>query len=250
LLHEFRYRYHHVDVLAVDDVQFLAERERSQEEFFHLFNTLHQSQRQIILSADCAPTDIPGLENRLASRFGSGLVAVLGPPCTETRIAILRKKAKLRCIEAGEEVIRMIATHLDDNVRDLVGGLARVDAMSQASGRPISLALAEEWLGESPGKPVRISAILEAVAGRFDVTVSDLEGKKRSKAITYPRHISMYLARRMTKRSFEDIGGYFGGRDHTTVLHANRMIGKLADSDPAVRRLLDEIVEDVKNASN
>ncbi len=247
-LHEFRYRYRHVDVLVIDDVQFLAERERSQEEFFHTFNTLYQSQRQIILSAACPPKEIPSLEERLVSRFNSGLVALIDRPCTETRMAILQKKAKLRCIEAPEDVVRLIANRIDTNVRDLEGVLTRLDATSQAAGEPISLSMTEESLGVSPGKPIRIPTILEAVASRFDVKVSDLQGKKRSRAITYPRHLSMYLARQMTGRSLEDIGGYFGGRDHTTVQHANRTIGKLADSDPSVRRLLDEIAMDVKNA--
>lgn len=246
-LHEFRYRYRHVDVLAIDDIQFLAERERSQEEFFHTFNTLYQSQRQIILSADCPPREIPCLEERLVSRFNSGLVALIDRPCTETRMAIVRQKAKLRCIEAPEDVVHLIANRIDTNIRDLEGVLAGLDAISLASGEPISLAMAEESLGTAPGTPVRIPAILEAVATRFDVKVSDLQGKKRSKAITYPRHVSMYLARQMTGRSLEDIGGYFGGRDHSTVLHAHRTIGKLADSDPSVRRLLDEIAMEVKN---
>lgn len=248
-LHEFRYRYRHVDVLVIDDIQFLAERERSQEEFFHTFNTLYQSQRQIILSADCPPAEIPSLEERLVSRFNSGLVARLDRPCTETRMAIIRRKSKLRCIEAPEEVVRLLAMRIDTNIRDLEGALTRLDAMSQSTGEPISLAMAEETLGKSPGKPIRIPTILEAVANRFDVKVSDLQGKKRSKGVTYPRHVSMYLARQMTEHSLEDIGGYFGGRDHSTVLHANRAIGKLVDTDPTVRQLLDEISSDVKNAA-
>ncbi len=247
-LHQFRYHYRHVDVLVIDDIQFLAERERSQEEFFHTFNTLYQSQRQIILSADCSPKEIPSLEERLVSRFNSGLVALLDHPCPETRMAIVRKKAKLRCIEVPEEVARLIATRIETNVRDLQGVLTKLDAMSQTSGTPITLTMAEEALGVSSTRLIRIPTILEAVASRFDVQVSDLQGKKRSKSITYPRHVSMYLARQLTSKSLEDIGGYFGGRDHTTVLHANRAIGKLVESDPTFRELLDEIASDVKNA--
>jgi chromosomal replication initiator protein len=248
-LHQFRYRYRHVDVLVIDDIQFLAERERSQEEFFHTFNTLYQSQRQIILSADCCPAEIPSLEERLVSRFNAGLVALLDRPCTETRMAIVRKKAKLRCIEVPEEVVRVIASRIETNIRDLQGVLTKLDAMSQTSGTPITPAMAEEALGVSPANPIRIPAILEAVANRFDVRVADLQGKKRSKSITRPRHVSMYLARQLTSKSLEDIGGYFGGRDHTTVLHADRTIRKLAESDPVFRELLDEIASDVKNAS-
>jgi len=249
-LHQFRYRYRHVEMLVIDDIQFLAGRERSQEEFFHTFNTLYQSQRQIILSADCPPAEIPSLEDRLVSRFNSGLVTLLDRPCAETRMAILRKKAKLRCIEVPEDAVRLIATRIETNIRDLQSVLTKLDAMSQTDGVPITLTVAEAALGVSPTKPIRIPAILEAVASRFDVRVSDLQGKKRSKSITHPRHVSMYLARQLTSKSLEDIGGYFGGRDHTTVLHANRAIGKLADSDPTFRELLDEIASDVKNAAN
>jgi len=248
-LHQFRYRYRHVDVLVIDDIQFLAERERSQEEFFHTFNTLYQSQRQIILSADCSPAEIPSLEERLVSRFNAGLVALLDRPCAETRMAIVRKKAKLRCIEVPEDVVRLIATRIETNIRDLQGVLTKLDAMSQTTGSPITLQMAEEALGTTPARPIPIPTILEAVASRFDVRVSDLQGKKRSKSITHPRHVSMYLARQLTSKSLEDIGGYFGGRDHTTVLHANRTIGKLAQSDPIFRELLDEIASEVKNAA-
>lgn len=143
-LHQFRYRYRHVDVLVIDDIQFLAERERSQEEFFHTFNTLHQSQRQVILSADCSPVEIPKLEERLVSRFNSGLVALMDRPCLETRMAIVRKKAKLRCIEVPEEVVRVVATRFDANIRDLEGALTRLDAMSQSQGGRIMLDLARE----------------------------------------------------------------------------------------------------------
>lgn len=164
-------------------------------------------------------------------------------------MAIVRKKSKLRCIEVPEEVVRLVATRVETNIRDLLGMLTTLDAMSQTSGTPITLTMAEEALGVSPTTPIRIPTILEAVASRFDVQVSDLQGKKRSKSITQPRHVSMYLARKLTSKSLEDIGGYFGGRDHSTVLHANRTIGKLAESDPTFRKLLDEIASEVKNAT-
>lgn len=248
-LHRFRYRYRHADVLVIDDIQFLAERERSQEEFFHTFNTLHQSQRQIILSADCSPPEIPSLEERLISRFNSGLVALLDRPCLETRMAIIRKKAKLRCIEVPEEVVRLIAGRIDTNIRSLEGTLVKIDALSQTQSGAITPKIALEALGADSGRAVKIPAILEAVSKRFEVKVSDLQGKKRSKAVTHPRHVSIFLARQLTSQSLEEIGGYFGGRDHSTVLHASRTIERQAAEDPQFRALLDEIASEVKNGA-
>ncbi len=247
-LHQFRYRYRHVDVLVIDDIQFLAERERSQEEFFHTFNTLHQSHRQIILSADCSPSEIPSLEERLVSRFNSGLVALLDRPCLETRMAILRKKAKLRCIEVPEDAIRFVASRIEANIRELEGALVKLDAMSQTLGTPITLELAEETLGSLADQPVRIPTIIEIVAERFQVKVADLQGRKRSKAVTLPRHVCMYLARQLTPHSLEEIGGYFGGRDHTTVLHASRAISQAIEEDSQLASQLDAIAREVKNA--
>jgi chromosomal replication initiator protein len=249
-LHEFRFRYRHAGVLVIDDIQFLAERERSQEEFFHTFNTLHQSQRQIILSADCPPSEIPSLEERLISRFNSGLVALLDRPCLETRMAIIRRKAKLRCIEVPEDAVHYVASRFDSNIRDLEGALTKIDALSQTLAVPITLDLARDALGADVARPVvKIPTILEAVARRFDVKVCDLQGKKRSREVTYPRHLCMYLARRLTLHSFEQIGGYFGGRDHSTVLHASRSIEEQAQEDAQLHDLLDEITSEVKNAS-
>ncbi len=248
-IHQFRYRYRHVDGLVIDDVQFLAERERSQEEFFHTFNALHQSQRQIILTADCSPSEIPSLEERLVSRFNSGLVALVERPCLETRMAILRKKAKLRCVEVPEDVIRLIAGRLDTNIRDLEGALLKLDALSHAQGSPVTIELARSSLGPLPGRSVSIPIILDIVAKRFNVKVTELRGKKRFKAVTYPRHICMYLARQLTDQSLEQIGGYFGGRDHTTVLHGSRTIAKQAKADPDMQRVLDQLHTEVQHAA-
>lgn len=246
-LNQFRYRYRHVGILVIDDIQFLAERERSQEEFFHTFNTLYQSQRQIILSADCSPEEIPSLEERLVSRFSSGLVALLDRPCKETRMAILRNKAKLKCIEVPEDVIHYVAGKFENSIRELEGILIRLDALSQTLGKPITLDLSREALGEQAEKPIPITAIVEVVSKRFSVKIADLLGKKRSKSITHPRHVSMYLARQLTSQSLEEIGGYFGGRDHTTVLHANRMISRAAEDDPKVATMLEDIGREVRN---
>lgn len=247
-LHRFRYRYRHVDGLVIDDIQFLAERERSQEEFFHTFNTLHQSQRQIVLSADCSPSEIPSLEERLVSRFNSGLVALLDRPCLETRIAIVQRKAKLRCIEIPDDVAQHIASRVTTNIRELEGALIRLDAMSQSQGCPITIQMAKETLGAPPGRRVMIPTILERVAERFNVKVSDLQGKKRAKTFTLPRHVSMYLARQMTAHSLEQIGAYFGGRDHTTVIHASRAVSEMVENDPEFRVLVEETASEVKNA--
>lgn len=247
-LHRFRYRYRHVDGLVIDDIQFLAERERSQEEFFHTFNTLHQSQRQIILSADCSPSEIPSLEERLVSRFNSGLVALLDRPCLETRIAIVHRKAKLRCIEFPDDVARHVATRIATNIRELEGALIRLDALSQSQATPITIQMAREALGPAPSRPVMIPTILELVARRFNVKVTDIQGKKRAKTYTLPRHVCMYLARQMTSQSLQQIGGYFGGRDHTTVIHASRAIADLISNDSEIRGLVEETAAEVRNA--
>ena len=248
-LHQFRYRYRHANVLVIDDVQFLAERERSQEEFFHTFNTLHQSHRQIILSADCPPSDIPSLEERLVSRFNSGLVALIDRPCLETRIAIVRNKAKLRCLEVPKEVAQLVASRIDTNMRELEGALTKIDALSQTLAKPITTELALDALGPGLARPVTIPAILATVGTHFNVKLTDLQGKKRSKAITQPRHICMYIARRLTSHSLEEIGGYFGGRDHSTVLHASRAITRLVDSELQFRELVDNIIAELKDVT-
>jgi len=247
-LHEFRYRYRQADVLVVDDVQFLTARERSQEEFFHLYTQLNLSKRQIILSSDCPPGEIPSLEARLVSRFNSGLVASMEAPCLDTRIAIVRKKARSRCIAIPDDVAQLIARQIDTNIRDLEGALSKIDAYSQAHSLPIDLRLARLALGDIPIRPVSIADIMQAVARRMKVKVTDLQGRKRSRAISQPRHMCMYLARELTGQSLEAIGGYFGGRDHTTVLHAHRTIVAAIEGNESLRTTLDELVTEVRDA--
>lgn len=246
-LNQFRFRYRHVDALVIDDIQFLAERERSQEEFFHTFNTLHQSQRQIVLSADCPPSQIPSLEERLVSRFNSGLVALMDRPCLETRIAIIRNKAKLRCIEVPEEVVRFIAGKVDSNMRELEGALLRVDALSQTRDGRITHDVAYEALTGEELRRTTIPEIVDEVTGRFAVKRSELLSKKRTKSIAYPRQICMYLARELTPLSLEEIGGFFGGRDHTTVLHATRRIAERRKQDPSFNHALEEMIEQIRH---
>ncbi len=241
-LNTFRYRYRHVDVLVIDDVQFLAERERSQEEFFHTFNTLYQMQKQIIVSADSSPAEIPSLEERLVSRFSWGLVTRIDKPCFETRMAIVRKKAELRGVELVEEVVYFIASRIDTNIRELEGAINKVQGLSHLTGRVADLALAREALGDKqPPREISIEEILEAVMRRYNVRLADLQSKKRSKSIAFPRQVCMYLARTMTRHSLEEIGGYFGGRDHTTVLHASRTIERRRAEQPQLQTTLDEI---------
>ena len=244
-LYDFRNRYRHADVLVIDDIQFLAERERTQEEFFHTFNTLYQNRKQIILSADCSPAQMPNFEDRLVSRFNQGLVTGIDPPGYETRVAIVCKKAALRGINPPEEVIDFIAKRIDSNIRELEGALTRVHGLAMLEGGAITLDLARRAFGETveSGSPtVTISRIIEAITDHFGVRVSDLQGKRRSRSIAFPRQVCMYLARDLTRHSLEEIGGYFGGRDHTTVLHAYRTIDKLCDNDEQTRQTVEKLL--------
>ena len=239
---QFRYRYRHLDLLAIDDIQFLGQWERCQEEFFHTFNTLHQAQRQVIVCADCCPSDIPGLQERLISRFNSGLVALVDRPCLETRMAIIHQKAKLRCIEVPEDVIKLIATRIEANIRELEGALIKIDALSQTRGEAITHALAVEALGPlTTRRSVVIPEIIDLVSSRYGVRVSDIQGRKRTKSITFPRQICMALARQLTHHSLEEIGGFFGGRDHSTVLYACRLIDEARTHDNELDRSLQEM---------
>lgn len=244
-LFDFRYKYRHVDMLVIDDIQFLTGRERSQEEFFHTFNTLYQSGKQIILSADCSPSEIPNLEDRLISRFNQGLVTRVDQPCFETRMAILHKKSMLRGMDVPKEIIEFIARRIESNTRELEGALTKIYGMAMLDGGQITLDLAREALGEEPARirhQITISQIIDSVTGHFNVRLGDLQGRRRSRSIAFPRQVCMYLARDLTKHSLEEIGGHFGGRDHSTVLHAYRNIDKLCDHDQSVRGMVDDLV--------
>jgi len=248
-LHQFRYRYRYVDVLVIDDIQFLAARERSQEEFFHTFNTLFQAQKQIILSADSPPKEIAGIEDRLVSRFNWGLVARIDRPCLETRIAIVQKKAKVRCIELPDDVVYFIASTIDSNTRELEGAITKVNAVAQQSGGRLAIEIARMALGDdtmSRPKEISIPQILDAVVNQFNVRLSDLQGKKRSRSIAFARQVCMYLARDLTRLSLEEIGKCFGGRDHTTVLHASRQIRELRTRDAELDRMLAKLTEELR----
>ncbi|MBI5863664.1 MAG: chromosomal replication initiator protein DnaA [Planctomycetes bacterium] len=213
------------DALLIDDVQFLANRESSQEELFHTFNVLHQSRRQIVLSADASPVEIPTLEDRLVSRFTWGLVATVGRPDRETRHAILQKKARLRGVEIPDEVLDFIAEQVSSNIRVLEGALTKLVTEANIGNKPLTVDTAREVLGAYPGPAVRalqVSDILDAVSRHYGVRLPDLIGRRRSRSLSHPRQVGMYLARKLTPLSLQEIGGYFGGRDHSTVLHAER----------------------------
>ena len=236
-MNTFRYRYRHVDLLVIDDIHFLAGRDRTQEEFFHTFNTLYQGHKQIILSADCPPSEIPELEERLVSRFNWGLVARIEKPCYETRLAILQKKARLRGLSLPDDVVCYIAGKVENNTRELEGAISKIQGMSMLQEGRIDIELAKAALGESGSpdkKRITIQNILDAVTKYYNVKLSDLQSKKRHKSIAFPRQVCMYLARKNTRYSLEEIGGYFGGRDHTTVLHAVRTVEGDAKDDTDV----------------
>ena len=251
-LYDFRYKYRHVDMLVIDDIQFLADRERSQEEFFHTFNTLYQSRKQIIISADCSPSEIPNLEDRLVSRFSQGLVTRVDKPCFETRMAILHKKAQLRSINVPEEIVCFIARKIENNTRELEGALTKIYGMAMLHDGEITLDLARQVFGDDQTTVTRIvtiTQIIDVVTDYFDVRLNDLQSKRRSRSIVFPRQICMYLARDLTRLSLEEIGGYFGGRDHTTVLHGYRNIDRLLDHDQDVRVVVDGLVTTLTRAS-
>jgi chromosomal replication initiator protein len=238
-MNQFRYRYRNVELLVIDDIHFLAGRDRTQEEFFHTFNTLYQQHKQIILSADCPPSEIPELEERLVSRFNWGLVARIEKPCYETRVAILKKKARLRGLELPDDVLCHIAARVENNTRELEGAITKLQGMQLLTNGKLDLDMARQALGESATpdqRRVTIQQILDAVTKYYNVRLSDLQSKRRHKSIAFPRQVCMYLARRHTRYSLEEIGGYFGGRDHTTVLHAVRTVDDDCKSDREVAK--------------
>ncbi len=244
----FHSEFRTVDALVIDDVQFLREREQSQEEFFHTFNAIYNNGRQIILSADSPPAEIPSLEDRLVSRFNWGLVARIGPPSYETRVAIVQKKAHLRGLQVGDEVAEYIARQVHANIRELEGALTTIYALATTTHEAVTLELAQRALEGQirlATRRIGIMDIVEVVAKHFDVRLTDLQSKRRSQSITVPRQICMYLARSLTKHSLEEIGGHLGGRDHTTVMHACTKIAEEKQADPKMQALLAELTKQI-----
>ena len=247
---QFRNKYRNVDVLLVDDIQFLAGKERTQEEFFHTFNTLHEANKQIVVSSDRPPKEIPTLEDRLRSRFEWGLITDIQQPDLETRIAILRKKAKQENLEVPNEILVNIATRISTNIRELEGALIRVVAYASLTEDQISVHTAEEALKDmvpNRQRPVTVPLIQRTVADYFDLKPEDFKAKKRNRSISFPRQIAMYLCREMTDASLPKIGEDFGGRDHTTVIHACMKITQEVKSDPNLNATVKEIMRRIKD---
>lgn len=242
---EFRQAYRNVDLLLVDDIQFFAEKEGTQEEFFHTFNALYNDGRQIVLTSDRLPNEIPKLQERLVSRFAWGLSVDITPPDLETRIAILRKKADAERLEIPDDTLSYIAGQIDSNIRELEGALVRVQAYATMNGQDITTSLAADSLKTL--RPIiqknqlSILAIQEKVCEYYHIELKDLKGKRRVKSIVLPRQIAMYLSRELTDNSLPKIGAEFGGKDHTTVIHSHEKIEKLLESDSKLEKEVDDI---------
>jgi len=242
-INDFKKHYRSLDLLLIDDIQFFAKKERSQEEFFHTFNTLIENNKQIILTCDSYPKEINGLDDRLKSRFGWGLPITIEPPDLETRVAILKKKAVTSGVELPDEVAFFMGNRIRSNVRELEGALRRVLANANFTGKPITLEFAKDSLRDLiavQDRRISIDNIQKTVAEYFKIRIADLLSAKRTRSITRPRQIAMALAKELTNFSLPEIGSQFGGRDHTTVLHAQRKIKELIETDQSIS-------EDYKN---
>ncbi|MEW6725053.1 MAG: chromosomal replication initiator protein DnaA [Bacillota bacterium] len=247
---EFKNKYRTIDLLLVDDIQFLAGKERTQEEFFHTFNALHEANKQIVISSDRPPKEIPTLEDRLRSRFEWGLIADIQPPDLETRIAILRKKAAQDQLAISDEVLSYIATHIDSNIRELEGALIRVVAYSSLINSELTIDLAADALRDiishSRPRTISIELIQQVVADYYDLRIHDLKAKRRTRSVAFPRQVAMYLSREITDSSLPKIGEAFGGRDHTTVIHAHEKIANDVRHDPVLSATIRELVEKIR----
>ena len=244
---EFRNKYRNVDVLLIDDIQFIAGKERTQEEFFHTFNALHDANKQIILSSDRPPKEIPTLEDRLRSRFEWGLIADIQVPDFETRMAILKKKADVEKLNVANEVMVYIATKIKSNIRELEGALIRIVAYSSLTNKEITVDLASEALkdiiSKKQGKNITIGIIQDIVASYFNLRIEDLKSQRRTRNVAYPRQIAMYLSRKLTDMSLPKIGEEFGGRDHTTVIHAYEKISENLNTDENLQHTIEDITK-------
>jgi chromosomal replication initiator protein len=241
-LDEFRNFHRKVDVLVIDDVQFLANKDKTQDEFFHTFNSLYDAQKQIVMSSDRSPVEIPTIEERLVSRFKWGLVAEIEAPCYETRVAIVRRKAKGRGADLSDDVACYIAERVTANIRELEGAVIKVVGIAAITGRPISLELAEEALrGVAMSRVAQVSVddVMGLITTEFAISARDLTGKSRTQAVSLPRQIAMYMLREHTEMSLEDIGRIFGNRDHTTVLYAVTKIRERTQTDRMFKDMLD-----------
>jgi chromosomal replication initiator protein len=244
---QFREKYRNIDSLLIDDIQFIAGKERTQEEFFHTFNTLHDSAKQIVVTSDKFPRDIPNLESRLRSRFEWGLIADIQPPAIEDKIAIINKKAMENGMNIPSDVSHYIATQAESNIRELEGFLIRIGAYSSLTKREIAMDLVKEVLKniikQNEKEDISIEEIVKVVAGKLNVKITDVKSQKKNKNLALSRQIAMYLARKLTSASFPDIGEKIGGRDHSTVIYSNNKIKKTLESNPKMKQLVEEIEE-------
>jgi chromosomal replication initiator protein len=243
----FRERYRSIDVLLMDDVQFMAGKERTQEEFFHTFNTLHNEQKQIVITSDCPPRDIPTLQERLHSRFEWGLIADIEPPDLETKVAILKRKADLDGIFLSDEIAIFIASKVRSNVRELEGSLVRLVAISSMRGIPISKMLAQDAMkniidSERP-EGLTMERIARTVASHYKLTVEELNSKNHARAISQPRQVAMYLCKRLTKASYPEVGREFGGKHHTTVMHSFEKIDAMTKEDRNFHKTVSDLID-------
>jgi chromosomal replication initiator protein len=246
----FREKYRSVDVLLIDDVQFMAGKERTQEEFFHTFNALYDQQKQIVISSDCPPREIPTLEERLHSRFEWGLIADIEPPDLETKIAILKRKGDLIGVTIPDDVAMFIASRVKNNIRELEGSLVRLIAIASLRGEPISKSLAQDAIRniakEEESGVVTIQQIQKLVASTYKLTNEELLSKNNARQISHPRQVAMYLCKHLTKHSYPEIGRAFGGKHHTTVMHSVEKIEALVATDETLQRLISELSESLQ----
>ncbi len=250
---KFREKFRNIDCMLIDDIQFIAGKERTQEEFFHTFNTLHDAGKQIVVTSDKFPKDIPNLEGRLRSRFEWGLIADIQPPETETKIAILEKKAQENNISLPKNVALYIASQAETNIRELEGYLVRIAAYSSLTGREIDLelvkAVLKKLLRKDEKPEITIEEVIKTVAAKFGIKISDIKSPKKNKNLVQARQITMFLAREMTTASFPDIGEKVGGRDHSTVIYAHNKMKKALETDKTLRGILEEIQETLLHKS-
>ena len=249
---EFKSRFRKVDLLVIDDVQFLAGRERTQEEFFHTFNSLHEGHRQIVLTSDKFPKDIPELEERLRNRFEWGLIADIQTPEIETRVAILQQKAEMEGVKLSPEVASFIASEVTSNVRELEGALTRLAAMGSLQGAQLTVPFARSVLQpqmKERRRDLSIDDIQRAVCAHYGLTLTEIKSKRRTQNVAAPRQVAMYLARKLSTASFPEIGQKFGGRDHSTVIHAQKAVGRRLQADPRLRSVVDGLERSLAKGS-
>jgi len=247
---DFRNKFRSMDVLLIDDIQFIAGKERTQEEFFHTFNALYESHKQIIVTSDKFPKDIPGLEERLRSRFEWGLIADIQPPDVETKLAILKMKAEQNSIKLPEDVALFLANSVCNNVRELEGYLIRIGAYASLTAIPVSLDMTRDVLKDiliERNRELSVEEILKKVSTHFNIKISDIKSPKRLKTVVLPRQIAMYLSRQLTSSSYPEIGERFGGKDHSTIIHAIRKIDKLMEEDFQLRSTIEKLKQELTN---